>query len=139
MDTLLYILKAIIGYIVLMVVGTNLIGIIVRGILPTHKREKEGNLVAIIDTTSANSRIMTAVFALISVLYFYVLYHYWNVGIMAAGLILMFVRLPDLIFEMKTGHKLNSKNMPKRPIDIVCIILSLLALPLIWYSLCYLK
>jgi hypothetical protein len=58
---------------------------------------------------------------------------------MTAGLILMFSRLPDLLFEMKNGVKINATNMPKKTIDVVLNILSLLALPLIWYSLCYLK
>ena len=82
---------------------------------------------------------MTLLFIVISILYIYGLYHFWNIGIMIAGLILIFTRLPDLIFEMKTGDKLNSKNMPKRHIDKICTILSLLTLPLIVYSLYYLK
>jgi hypothetical protein len=139
MDTFLCILKTIAGYIILMLVGTNLLGIVVRGIFPTHKKDTEGNLVPIENISSTNSIIMTVILTIVSILYFYALYHYWNVGIMTAGLILMFTRLPDLLFEMKTGEKLNSKNMPKRPIDIICTILSWLALPLIWYSFCYLK
>ena len=82
---------------------------------------------------------MTILFSIVSVAYFYALYHYWNIGIMTAGLLLMFTRLPDLLFEMKTGEKINSTNMPKKPIDVMLNILSWLALPLIWYSLCYIK
>ena len=82
---------------------------------------------------------MTILFSIVSVAYFYALYHYWNIGIMTAGLLLMFTRLPDLLFEMKTGEKINSTNMPKKPIDVMLNILSWLALPIIWYSLCYIK
>lgn len=139
MDTFLCILKAIAGYFILMFVGTNLLGIVVRGLRPTFKKDSDGNLVSIVDTSSTGSIIMTILFSIISILYFYVLYHYWNIGIMTAGLILMFTRLPDLLLEMKTGEKISSSNMPKKPIDVMFNILSWLALPLIWYSLCYLK
>jgi hypothetical protein len=139
MDTFLCILKAIAGYFILMFAGTNLLGIVVRGLRPTFKKDSDGNLVSIVDTSSSGSVIMTILFSAISIAYFFALYHYWNIGIMTAGLILMFSRLPDLLFEMKNGVKINATNMPKKTIDVVLNILSLLALPLIWYSLCYLK
>jgi hypothetical protein len=139
MDTFLCILKAIAGYFILMFVGTNLLGIVVRGFRPTFKKDSDGNLASIVDTSSTGSIIMTILFSIISVAYFYALYHYWNIGIMTAGLLLMFTRLPDLLFEMKTGEKVNSTNMSKKPIDVLLNILSWLALPLIWYSLCYIK
>lgn len=122
-----------------MFVGTNLLGMIVRGIRPTNVKDSEGNLTPIENISSNTSIVMTIIFIAISFLYFFALFHYWNIGILSAGLILMFTRLPDLLFEMKTGSKINSKNIPKRPIDILCNILSWLALPLVWYSLCYLK
>jgi hypothetical protein len=139
MDTFLCILKAIAGYFILMFVGTNLLGIVVRGFRPTFKKDSDGNLASVVDTSSTGSIIMTILFSIISVAYFYALYHYWNIGIMTAGLLLMFTRLPDLLFEMKTGEKVNSTNMSKKPIDVLLNILSWLALPLIWYSLCYIK
>ncbi len=89
MDTFLCILKAIVSYFILMLVGTNLIGIVVRGIRPTHKRNSGGDLASVVDTSSNNSRIMTVIFFVIIVIYFYALYHYWNFGILAAGIILM--------------------------------------------------
>jgi len=139
MDTFLCILKAIAGYFILMFAGTNLLGIVVRGLRPTFKKDSDGNLISIVDTSSSGSVIMTILFSAISIAYFFALYHYWNIGIMTAGLILMFSRLPDLLFEMKNGVKINATNMPKKTIDVVLNILSWLALPLIWYSLCYLK
>ena len=67
------------------------------------------------------------------------LYYYWNLGIALAGFILTITRLPDLLYEMKTGEKISFKNMQKNTIDVVCNLLSWLTLPLIWYSLCYIK
>lgn len=139
MDILLCIIKSIIGYFILMLVGTNLLGMVVRGLKPSNVRDTNGDLIEIEDISSNRSIIMTIIFSIIAILYLFALYYYWNIGILAAGLILMVSRLPDLLFEMKTGNKLNLKNIPKRPIDIILSILSWLALPLIWYSLCYIK
>ena len=139
MDIFICIVKSIIGYFVLMLIGTNLLGIVVRGLKPTHVRDSDGYLLEIENISSNKSIIMTIIFSIITVVYLYALYHYWNIGILAAGLILMVSRLPDLLFEMKTGNKLNLKNMPKRPVDILLSIVSWIALPLIWYSLCYIK
>ena len=75
MDTFLCILKAIAGYFILMFVGTNLLGIVVRGLRPTLKKDSDGNLVSTVDTTSTGSIIMTILFSIISVAYFYALYH----------------------------------------------------------------
>lgn len=138
MSIFICILKAIFGYFILMFVGTNLLGLVVRGIIPSYRKDNEGNIILIQDITSVKSIIITIVFFIITVLYFYALYHYWNIGIVIAGAIMMFTRLPDLLFEIKTGEKINYKNIIKKPIDIFCTLLSWAALPLIWYSLCYL-
>ncbi len=138
MDIFLCIIKTVIGYFILIFVGTNLLGMVVRGFLPTYKKDGEGNLNPIVDTSSTSSITLTIVSILIGISYLFALYYYWNIGILIAGLILMYARLPDLLFEMRTGEKLTLSNMPKRPIDILFNTLSWLALPLIWYSLCYL-
>lgn len=139
MDTFFCIIKAIVGYFILLLVSTNLLGMIVRGIRQTPTKENEGDFTSTKNLSSNSNITMTIVISLISILYFYVLYHYWNVGILAAGIILMFTRLPDLLFEMRTGERINSRNIPKRPIDILCSVLSWLTIPLIWYSLCYIE
>ena len=142
MSIFLCILKSILGYLVLMWVGTNLLGMIVRGILPTYKKDADGNLQLAMDVKSSGGIVITIVFCVIAIIYFYALYHYWNIGIVVAAAMLIVSRIPDLIFEMRTGEKFtmkNRKNMPNRPIDFICNLLSWGALPLIWYSLCYLN
>jgi hypothetical protein len=137
-ETFLCILKSIVGYFILMLIGTNLWGIVVRGLRPTFKRITKENLESIENINNGGS-IITILFSIIGVEYFLLLYQYWNIGIMVAGLLLMFARLPDLIIEIRTGKKINSNNMPKRPLNVLLNIFSWLALPLIWYSLCYVK
>ncbi|MCO4291361.1 hypothetical protein NF867_00610 [Solitalea sp. MAHUQ-68] len=138
MEILICILKTIAGYFILMFVGTNLLGIVVRGILPTYKEKSEEPAKAL-DERSGGGIVVTIIFSLLSLAFLYVLYHYWNWGITLAGLILMLTRLPDLLFEMRIGRKISSKNIPKRPIDTICTILSWAAFPLIFYALCYIK
>jgi hypothetical protein len=138
MDFLISIFKAIVGYIVLLFVGTNLLGLIVRGFIPTYKKDSDGSLISVVPINTVPSITMSITFSIIGILYFYALYHFWNIGILIAGLILMFTRLPDLLFEMKTGEKINLRNMAKGPLDIFFTVLSWLTLPLLWYSFYYL-
>ena len=142
MAIFLCILKSILGYLVLMLAGTNLLSIIVRGILPTYKKDADGNLQLTMDAKPSGGIVITIVFCVITILYFYALYHYWNIGIVVAAGMLIVSRIPDLLFEMRTGEKFtlkNRKNMPNRPVDFICKLLSWGALPLTWYSLCYLN
>lgn len=139
MTILICVLKSILGYFILMLIGTNLLGIIVRGIVPSYKKDELGNIQLAEDINSKAGISITIISSLLLILYIYVLYHYWNIGIAIAGVLLIISRLPDLLYEMKTGEKISLKNMRKRPIDIVCNLLAWISLPLIWYSLCYLN
>jgi len=137
MEIFLCLIKTIVAYLVFMIVGTNLLGMVMRGLIQSYRKNDVGDLTLIEDITSSKSIITTVFFLLVSSLYFIALYHYWNIGIVTAAAIVMLARLPDLLLEMKTGEKLTSKNMTKRPIDVFLTILSWAALPLIWYSVCY--
>lgn len=139
MTIFICIIKTILGYFILMFAGTNLLGLIVRGLTPTYRKDENENLIMVENIPSSKSIITTIIFSFIGILYFFALYHYWNIGIAIAGAIMMFTTLPDLLFEMRTGEKISSNNMSKRPIDIFCTAISWIALPLIWYSLCYLN
>lgn len=142
MAIFLCILKSILDYLVLMWAGTNLLGMIVRGILPTYKKDADGNLQLAMDVKSSGGVAITVASCVIAILYFYALYHYWNIWLVISAAMLMVSRIPDLLHEMRTGEKFtlkNRKNMPNRPIDFICNLLSWGALPLTWYSLCYLN
>ncbi|MEO7311099.1 MAG: hypothetical protein ABIX01_11925 [Chitinophagaceae bacterium] len=120
MLVLISILKAVGAYFVLLFVGTNLIGLIVRSFLT-----KGGGITGII-------------FSLIAAGYLYCLYHFFNIGVATAGLVHMITRIPDLLFEIRTGEKVSNTNKPKGPLYITTSILSWLTLPLLWYSFYFL-
>lgn len=122
-----------------MLIGTNLLGIVVRGLIPSYKKDEFGNLQLAEGVNTRMYIFTTIISTLVSFLYIYALYYYWNIGIAIAGVMLMISRLPDLLYEMRTGEKVTLKNMPKRPLDIIFTLLSWGALPLIWYSLYYLN
>lgn len=135
------IIKSILGYFVLMLAGTNLLGMIVRGVSPVYEKDAYG-LLHLVKIRPSGGIVITIVFSVITILYLYALYHYWNIGIAIAAVMLIVSRIPDLLFELRTGIKYkwkNRKKMPNRPIDIICNLLRWGALPLTWYSLCYLN
>ena len=127
------IIAAILGYIVLLIVGINLTGIVIDGLVESKLRyhETEENI------SEPKSILLTFIFSFITLGYLYALYSFCNIGIAISALLLIFSRLPAQILESKFGHKVNLQK--KRPIDIICTILGFLALPLLWYSLYFLK
>ncbi len=135
------ILKALAGYLILLFVGTNLLGFIVRSFFPpTYTNDTEIHFLnEEIRKLKRAATITTILFSIITISYFYALYYFWNIGIVIVAAILMLSRIPDLLFEIKTGKKVTFKTMPKTAIDVLCTILFWIALPLLWYSLCYLK
>lgn len=129
------IISTIVGYIILMIMGVNLIGAIVRGFVQSDiERQIIGE-----NISESKSIGVTVVFILLSAAYLYALYHFWNVGVAIAAIMLMISRIPDLIFEIKTGQKITLRTMPKRPIHTLFNLLGWLALPMLWYSLYYLE
>jgi hypothetical protein len=79
---------------------------------------------------------MTLLFVVLTVAYFFALYHFWNIGLAVSAGLVMVSRLPDLLWEIRTGKKASKASMPKGTAYIVATVLMWLALPLTWYSLC---
>jgi hypothetical protein len=139
MDILFCILKTVICYFLFIFLGTNLIGVIARGLIPCYWKDESGNKFMREDISSAKSILTSLIFFLLGLIYLYLLYHYFNIWLAISATVLAITRLPDILFELKTGEKVNVKNMPKRTIDIFFVTISWLVLPLIWYALCYLQ
>jgi hypothetical protein len=84
----------------------------------------------------ATNVAMTLLFLVLTVAYFFALYHFWNIGLAVSAGLVMVSRLPDLLWEIRTGKKVSKASMPKGTACIVATVLMWLALPLTWYSLC---
>ncbi len=134
MDLLITAGKTILAYIILMLLGTNLLGMSIRGLVTSYKKNEQGGLGVVENVRSTTSILMTTVFILITVVYYYILYTNWNLFMVLAAAMLMFSGLPDVLFEMRTGESVSKQNMPKRPIDIICSIIYWLALPVVWLA-----
>jgi hypothetical protein len=130
MQLILSFIYTVICYFVLMLISTNLIGIILEGLFHSVAKNK-----IILNNSRLNKTLLfTFLFAL---LYLLLLYYYWNLGLMISATILMICRIPDKIIEIKTGEKTTYSNMQKKPIDYFTTILMWLVIPLIWYSIYY--
>jgi len=133
--------KTIVAWFIIMLISVNLLGYVVRGLLwsPTSMEEKVAKIVF---KDMPNREPMTPTFNFVITLvaivftgaYFFILYHFWNIGLVAAAGIIMFSRLPDLLWEIKNGVKVTRTIGPK--LGYLFALEFLLSFPLIWYSLC---
>ena len=106
-----------------------------RGVVHHGEKDKIYNRFDAEKGLTPGSIMLTIIFSLTIPVYFYYLYHYWNIGTTVAAAMLMASSLPQILHEVKTGRKINLRSMTKRPLGILCIILYHGAFPLLWYSL----
>jgi hypothetical protein len=140
MNLVLSIIKAVVAWFLLMFIGTNIIGFIVRGLvemLAIKKLEDDTPTVVRGEATAYNrfNRTLTVLFIVIGAAYICVLYWVWNIGVAAAALILMITRIPDLLREIRTRQKITLLSMPRTPFDFVLTIIDWAMLPLLWFAL----
>lgn len=129
-------IKAIVFYFIFMVAGANLLGFIVRQIFKSGLSDDLRELKVVIRHDLKLIDIFISIFfSIITMGCLYVLFHYFNIGVLIAATIIMFTRLPDLLFEIKIGQKVNSRIMPRKRLDFIISLLSWAAFPLLWYSL----
>jgi hypothetical protein len=139
---MLCILKTIVASVVLLFVGTNLIGLIVRGFVwsPPSVDAPTDRVAEVIRHESrrmgGTNMAMTILSILATAIYLYALFHLWNVWLAVAGAIIMVSRIPDLLWEIRTGEKVTLTKMPQGPVQIVALVLCWGSYLLVWYSLC---
>ncbi len=135
------IVKTIVAWFIIMLISVNLLGYVVRGLLwsPTSMEEEVAKIVF---KDMPNREPMTPTFNFVITLvaivftgaFFLILYHFWNIGLVAAAGLIMLSRLPDLLWEIKNGVKVTRTIGPK--LGYLFALEFLLSFPLIWYSLC---
>lgn len=133
---------SIVGYFVLMYLTTNLTGMVVRGFFRDPKLQEMKNDENTHDFIKKeivrNDRadvIVTILFAILGVLFLYLLNCYLNIWAVIAALLLIFSRIPDLLWEIHTGKKVTKNDRPKGGVYAITDIVILVALPILWWSL----
>ena len=138
--TITHILISIAFYFILMYLSVNLLGLLVRGLFSNPELEKlkqeshEFIKHEIVLSERANKWINIIALILILV-FFFLLFHFWNVGVVAAGVMIMVGRLPDLVWEIKHGRKTNLKLMKKNLLFYISAFLPWVAYPVLYYFL----
>ena len=135
------IIKAIVAWLIMELIGINLLGYVVRGLLwsPTSMEEEVAKIVFKDmpnrePMTPTFNFVITLVAFVFTVAFFFAQYNFWNICVVAAAGVIMLYRLPDLLWEIKHGVKVTKNTGPK--IGCLCAMEFLLSIPLIWYSLC---
>lgn len=140
---IIHILISIVFYFVLMWLSVNLLGLLVRGFFTNPEIEKlksEGHefIKQEIKKSQRAENWLNVIAFLAIIGYLYATFHFWNIGVTAVALVLMLVRLPDLLWEIKTGKKITlgvARSMPKKALFFIDIFLSWAALPALYYFL----
>jgi len=123
-----------------MYLSVNLLGLFVRGLFSNPELDKlkqEGHefIKHEIEKSQRADRWINIVALILIFAYFYALFHFWNIGVVAAAVIIMVGRLPDLIWEIKHGKKTDPKLMEKNAMYYISAFFPWLALPVLYFSL----
>jgi len=98
------------AWLILILIGTNLIGMLVRGLALTFEVNKllsNGSPAfrkVVDEFYKPSEEKRTNVTALVLVVvYLVILFYFWNVGVVIAAVLVMAARIPDLLWEIKHG------------------------------------
>ena len=140
---IIHIVISVVFYFILMWLSVNLLGLLVRGFFTNPDLEKlksEGHefIKQEIEKSQRADKWLNLVAFLLIVSYLYATFHFWNIGVTAVAFILMMVRLPDLLWEIKTGKKITAsiaRSMPKNALYLITTFFTWAALPALYYFL----
>jgi hypothetical protein len=134
--------KALVLWVLLMFLGTNLLGFVVRGLFsqgaPSVPTDATPGVERLLASEARKFRVFnvvsTVLAAIATAAYLWALNRYCG-GTLAvvAGLMIMASRLPDLLREIRTGV---ADIRSRTPVDYVAISLLWLSLPALWFALC---
>lgn len=125
------------GWLALVLVGINLVGMLVRGLISNPEMDKlaaEGHefVKKLAREHQEAEKKVNYVALLLILIYLGALFYFWNIGVVVAAVMIMIARIPDLLWEMKYGRA-KIKDMP--PIYMLTLLIMLAALPVLWYAL----
>lgn len=130
-----------------MYLSINLLGFLVRGLFTNPEIDqlkaetKHDFIKEEIEKNERANKWLNLIAFLGFIGYLYATFHFWNIGVTAVAIVLMLVRLPALLWEIKTGQELNrvasALSMPKNTLHNITIFLAIAALPALFYFLYY--
>lgn len=128
-----------IGWFILMILSTNLLGLFVRGLFTypePDKLEQEGSDIFKHETENLKkAHVWINIIALVLIGGFiYLLFRFINLYAVLAAVLLMAGRLPDLIWEIKHGKKINVSTVPKNLTYWITSLLDWISLPVLIYA-----
>lgn len=139
------ILLSLVFFFIIMYASVNLLGLLVRGLFTNPELDKLEQ-----DTTthqflkeeirkSKRADKALNIIALILIIgFFYILFHFWNIGVVVTAIIIMLGRLPDLLWEIKHGKKVDPNLLKKNAQYYITSFLPWAAYPVLYYSLYHL-
>lgn len=143
---IIHIIISIAFYFILMLLSVNLVGLLVRGLfinpeLEKIKSETEHEFIKKeIEKSESADKKVNIIAVLLIVGYLYITFYFWNIGITIIAIILMIIRLPDLIWEIKNYNgKLSYTNakslLPKNTLSTLIGLSYIILLPMLYYFL----
>ncbi len=142
---IVHILISIVFYFVLMWLSVNLLGLLVRGLFTNPELDKleaetkHDFIKKEIEKSKRADKWLNLIAFLGIIIYLYATFHFWNIGVTVVAIMLMLVRLPDLLWEIKTGQELNrvasALSMPKNALHYITAFFTFAALPALYYFL----
>ncbi|GAH46573.1 unnamed protein product [marine sediment metagenome] len=139
-----FIIKTILVWLMLMYIGINIIGYIMRSVVPALSplsppddlREDAKKLFnREIQFNRRADIALSLIFLILTAAYLIAIYHYWNIVLVSSAVLVMIGRLPDLLWEIRTGQRVTKTNMPKGVFSKIGVVIDFLTLPLTWYAL----
>jgi hypothetical protein len=123
-----------------MYLSVNLLGLFVRGLfsnpeLDRLKSEGREFIKNEIEKSQRADKWINIIVLILIIAYLYLLFHFWNIGVMAVAIMLMIGRFDSLLWEIKNGKKTNTKLMPKNALFYICSFFIWGALPALYYFL----
>lgn len=126
---MLCIIKAIVGWVVLMLIGTNLLGF--TGFIIFPPSAQAPTWLRRMGTALGYASVP------LGIVYFYILLRYWGLGVLVAAIMLMGARLPDLLWEIRAGKRITRQEGPRGAVAVLSTLLMWAALPVLWLALCW--
>ncbi len=135
-DIAIQALMVLVVWFFLMFISTNLVGFLVRSIFTNDEMADSILNSEVISKDHRKARIRTIIIvSVLIVISFAAVYHFSNIGLVIALLMLMAARVPDLIWEIKNRRPLQLEDMVKPKFSYLTTLVSWASLPVVWYAL----